>query len=180
MSTFNKYRLKGAYHYDWYETEDWYKWLVDRCVRFCNGPTLEIGCGDGLLSKLISDKGHNVIALDPDPDGIKLAREKAPKVDFRQMKAEPLTDGNGHMQFDYLASINVIEHMDDPEVLLEILDKNIVKGAIITTIDWQGGTFGEDHRKEYTLPELANLFRGYKVKTLRYQNTEWIGVEVTK
>jgi 2-polyprenyl-3-methyl-5-hydroxy-6-metoxy-1,4-benzoquinol methylase len=175
MSEFNKYRLKGAYHYDWYENEDWYRWLVDKCVNFCDGSTIDIGCGDGLLATKIFGKGNKVTGIDTDQTAINLANEKGVG-NFIKQDASELLDG----KWEYMSCLNVIEHLDNPEVLKRVIKKNITKGAIIITIDWQGGAFGEDHKKEYTLAELVEFFKEFKPKPFRYKDTEWIGVEIRK
>lgn len=175
MSTFNKYRTKGAYHYDWYKTEPWYKWTVDRCVAFCNGVTLDVGCGDGLLVSKLVGKGLDATGIDPDPDAIQLAKANSPGRFLQQGIDEELPGA-----LEYLTCLNVIEHLDNPDRLREIIRDNVTKGAIIITIDWQGGAFGEDHRKEYTLDELVEFFKEFNPKPFRYKDTEWIGVEIRK
>lgn len=171
MSTFNKYRLKGAYHYDWYETEDWYRYLIDRCVKFCKGSTLDIGCGEGLLVQKITEAGQDCVGIDPDKDAVALAD---PELDVRQGSVYDLFLD----EWDYLSCINVIEHLQYPERIKEIILNNITKGAIITTIDYQGGSLGEDHKKEYTMDELVEFFKEFNPKPFRYKDTEWIGVEI--
>lgn len=166
---YNKYRLKGAFHYQWYETEDWYKWAVDRCVDFCQGKTIDMGCGDGLLvSKL-----KNGFGIDNDTEAIMLAKQKGLKV-----AQKSIYDVGG--KWEYMACLNVIEHLTYPEALRTFIRNNVTKGAIIITIDYQGGNLGEDHKKEYTMDELAEFFEEFKPKTFRYKDTEWIGVEITK
>lgn len=171
MSTFNKYRLKGAYHYDWYETEDWYKYLIDRAVEFCKGSTLDIGCGEGLLVQKITEAGQDCVGIDFDEDAIQLAD---PDLDVRQGSVyDSFLD-----KWDYLTCINVIEHLDHPERIKELIRNNITKGAIITTNDYQGGSLGEDHRFEWTYDEMMDFFKEFKPKGFRYKDTEWIGVEI--
>ncbi len=68
MSEFNKYRLKGAYHHDWYQTEDWYRWMVDKAVEFCQGGTVDLGGGDGLVASKLLAKQRMAIVLDSDPE----------------------------------------------------------------------------------------------------------------
>lgn len=173
MSTFNKYRVKGAYHYDWYETEDWYKWCVDRCVEFCDGLTVDVGCGDGLLlSKL--PKGS--MGIDNDKNALELCvANKLPVAKVDMNNHEIHVPGG----FDYVASLNSVEHFNHP-LGLKSLIRQARKGAIIITIDWQGGAFGEDHKHEYTLKELLETFKEFNPKGFRYKDTEWIGVEITK
>lgn len=178
MSSFNKYRLKGAYHYDWYETEDWYRWLVDRCVKFCKGDTIDIGGGDGVVAKKIQENGYSVIVADNDPDALSLAQEKGIPTEFVDL--ENTIWMTPDIQPDYLCSINVIEHLKNPSGYLNAIKNNVRKGAIITTIDYQGGALGEDHKFEWTLDQLVDFFKEFNPKPFRYKDTEWIGVEILK
>lgn len=179
--SFNKYRLKGAYHYDWYETEDWYRWAVDRCVDFCKGSTIDIGCGDGLLTSKLRAKGLDVTGVDPDVYGISIALDMNPEIEYWNNSIEDLTDElTGDITHEYLTCLNVIEHLDKPELLKDLIRQDITKGAIIITIDWQGGAFGEDHKHEYTMDELVDFFKEFNPKSFRYKDTEWIGVEIRK
>lgn len=171
--TFNKYRTKGAYHYDWYETEDWYRWMIDKTVKFCKGSTLDIGCGEGLLVQKIEEHGYQATGIEPDNDARQLAD---PELDIRQGSAyDSFWD-----KWDYLACLNVIEHLDYPEVIRELIRNNITKGAIITTIHWQGGELGYDHKFEWTYDEMMDFFKEFNPKGFRYKDTEWIGVEIRK
>lgn len=172
-STFNKYRLKGAYHYDWYKTESWYKKLIDRAAKFCKGSTLDYGCGDGLLLSILTNRGYDVAGYDTDPDAIRLAKQKVPTADF-------YSDLLPMRPFEYLACLNVIEHLDDPDILRRLIDGDgITEGAIISTIDYQGGSLGEDHKKEYTMDELMEFFKKYNPRPFRIEDI-WIGIEIRK
>lgn len=175
MSTFNKYDSKGAFHYGWYETEDWYRWLVDRCVNFCKGSTLDVGCGDGVLANKIAEKGRRAVGIDNNQSALHLARQHGNAV-FQDSDIHHRLDG----VWDYLASVNVIEHLDRPEAIKDLINNNVTKGAIITTIDYQGGALGEDHRFEWTYDQMMDFFKEFNPKGFRYKDTEWIGVEIRK
>lgn len=175
--SFNKYRTKGAYHYEWYETEDWYKWMVDRCIKFCKGDILDVGCGDGVLVNLHT---HFATGIDSDPDAIMLAKQQNTGRPYKEFLNQSIYKSLGDEDWQYMASINAIEHLDKPERLKEILRDNITKGAIITTIDYQGGALGEDHKFEWTYDEMMDFFKEFNPKGFRYKDTEWIGVEIRK
>lgn len=173
MSTFNKYRLKGAYHYDWYETEPWYKACIDEIVKYCKGSTIDIGCGEGLLVQKIEENGFEAVGIDFDKDAVALADTDL-DIRFGDVQRDIFTG-----RWEYLACLNVIEHLDHPEALKKILHNNITKGAIIMTLEWQGGPFGEDHRTEYTLEQLTDFFKEFKPKPFRIKgHEEWIGVKI--
>ena len=46
---------------------------------------LDLGCGTGVLARLLAGRGHTVVGIDPDPDMLRVAREKpgAERVDWR-------------------------------------------------------------------------------------------------
>lgn len=177
MSTFNKYRLKGAFHYDWYETEDWYKWIVDRAVNFCKGSTIDFGCGDGVVMSKIQEKGYSVVGFDNDSEAIGLAKER--NLNVSQKNLDYPFGINIDPDFDYLCCVNTIEHLNDTSTLLDFV-RRAKKGAIITTIDYQGGSLGEDHKFEWTYDEMMDFFKEFNPKGFRYKDTEWIGVEIKK
>ena len=47
---------------------------------------LEIGCGDGRLTRRLARLGAHVIAIDPDRDAIRIARKTLPKSYARQVR----------------------------------------------------------------------------------------------
>jgi SAM-dependent methyltransferase len=50
------------------------------------GLVLEIGCGSGLLTKHLTDAGHQVVATDASPAMLDLALEHAPEATFRVLR----------------------------------------------------------------------------------------------
>lgn len=44
---------------------------------------LDLGCGTGTLARLLADAGHAVVAIDPDPEMLRVARAKDSRVDWR-------------------------------------------------------------------------------------------------
>lgn len=177
MSTFNKYRLKGAYHYDWYENESWYRKLIDRAVDFCQGWTIDVGGGDGLLASKILEKSHTCVVVDKDFDAAKLLLNQNIPYEYADLD-EPLAKQDFDFDsVDYMACLNTIEHLNRPEIIREMIDKYATKGAIISTIEYQGGSLGEDHKKEYTMAELMKFFKKYDPKPFRIEDI-WIGVEI--
>lgn len=78
---FNKYENRGAYHWEWYEANQFgYRDLVDLAMRHIpniRGATvLDVGCGDGFTSFKLYQKGLKVVGIDTSAEGIRLAREK--------------------------------------------------------------------------------------------------------
>lgn len=175
----SKYIWRGAYHYAWYNRKSgWYYDLANKVADFCQGSTLDVSCGDGLVSKLISDRDYAVTGMDMDPVAIEMAKILVPKGKFL-VKDVCQSGIRGH--WDYLACLNTIEHLKEPRVILDILEKNIDKGGIIITDKADPSRpLGPAHVKEYALDELLELFNDYAPEGFESSDGQFIGVKVTK
>ncbi|MHB1418397.1 MAG: class I SAM-dependent methyltransferase [Bacillota bacterium] len=56
------------------------KVLAEKAIRNCR--VVELGCGSGILAKILSKKGFSVYGIDLSPSMIKLARKKVPEGRF--------------------------------------------------------------------------------------------------
>jgi SAM-dependent methyltransferase len=73
--------------------------------------TVDIGCGEGRLTRLLLERGHRVVALDAAPTLVRLAREADPDGDYRVADAAdlPLEDGAADLVVAFMA----LQDMDD-------------------------------------------------------------------
>ena len=78
---------------------------------------LDIGCGDGLLLSALAQKGVSAFGIDISEEGVKKCREKGLDVSVVDITTEnlPFQDGT----FDTVVMLDVLEHVYEPEVLLE-------------------------------------------------------------
>lgn len=166
---YDKYRTRGAYHYEWYKTEPWYRACVDKCVEFCKGSTLDVGCGEGLIVEKINENG-NAFGIDNDPEAIRLANDL--RVQLHDLY-KPIVG-----KFEYMVCLNVIEHLEHPEAIKRIFDRNITKAAIIIT-DMPQKNPSPYHVKEFTPYELKQMFHTRKVVPFKIDDN-FHGIEVYK
>lgn len=79
---FSKYEKKGAYHWNWYANNfTGYRDLVDLAlsqIPDC-GRILDVGCGDGLTSFKLFEKGLAVVGIDTNAYATRLARRQCDK-----------------------------------------------------------------------------------------------------
>lgn len=176
---YDKYKRNGAYHFRWYTDPNyaWYKECVDKVVEFCKGSTIDAGCGDGLVLEKIAENGYRVFGLDNEPSGLELCKQPTYLFDIE-------TDHLHNETYEYLCSLNTIEHLKSPKGLIELVEQ-VNKGAIIIT-DKATGELGKYHEHEYTKEELLNTFKKFGPKYFEIESTEFgepitfIGVEILK
>ena len=97
---------------------------------------LDVGCGNGYITKIISKYFKKTTGIDLSKEGIKFAKKnlkKSDKISFFCISPEQLIKKK--TKYDVITSIEVIEHQYDPFKFIENIEKLCKKGgyAIITT-----------------------------------------------
>ena len=80
-----------------------------------NSRLLEIGCGDGRITRKLQGKFKKLIAIDPDSGAIQQARQQLPEIDFRVASGEAPDIGGG--PFDTILFSLSLHHMDSVKAL---------------------------------------------------------------
>ena len=96
---------------------------------------LDVGCGNGIISRGIGREGFNVFGIDISDKAIEKARSltNMPNVRFEQISAEQLVaDGK---RYDAVICSEVLEHLNQPEKLLQVLYQSLTdNGILIVTV----------------------------------------------
>lgn len=96
---------------------------------------LDVGCGNGVISRSLGEKGFTVKGVDVSAKAIARARElnTFPRVKFDVVSAEQLV-ADGHRYHAVICS-EVLEHLNDPGKLLNVLYQLIHEdGVLIVTV----------------------------------------------
>jgi 2-polyprenyl-3-methyl-5-hydroxy-6-metoxy-1,4-benzoquinol methylase len=100
---------------------------------------LDLGCGNGVLTKKIADNGFKVIGVDPSESGVAAANKMYPEMDFRLCGAYDDPEKIGLGRFDLIVAEEVIEHLYYPDELMKfsrrVLNPN---GCLIITTPYYG------------------------------------------
>jgi 2-polyprenyl-3-methyl-5-hydroxy-6-metoxy-1,4-benzoquinol methylase len=178
---FDKYEKRGA-DYHWgqisrsitrrnifvaarYET-------VLRQMGNCRGKrVLDVGCGDGVLSYLLSRRGFHVTGLDVAREAVGFASEKTKNTE----NIEFITASASHLPFksgslSYVVSSDVIEHLKEPQKMLAEI-KRVFDGSgriIITTpLRFTETPSDEMHVQEFYESDLRRLLEAHFTGNIR-------------
>lgn len=77
-----------------------------------NSKVLDLGCGRGWLSNLLSNYGQ-VIGIEPVDNVVQYAKKLFPNIEFFTGTAETLLINKFHDKFDFIVSSEVFEHIVD-------------------------------------------------------------------
>ncbi|SKA46078.1 ubiquinone biosynthesis O-methyltransferase [Chitinophaga eiseniae] len=100
-----------------------------------NAHVLDVGCGNGVISRHLGQFGYNVLGIDISQKTIDVARSKnkLPNVAFEAISAEELTAKG--QQYDAVICSEVLEHLHHPEVLLRTIYASLKdNGILVVTV----------------------------------------------
>ena len=117
--------------------------LIRRVVQLCGLDSthrlLDLGCGPGMLALAFAPFVRQVVAIDPEPEMLRIAREEAARagraIEFRQMSSHDLDPSLGTFR---LAAIGRAFHWMDRADTLRRLDHIIEPGGSVVL-------FQDDH-----------------------------------
>jgi 2-polyprenyl-3-methyl-5-hydroxy-6-metoxy-1,4-benzoquinol methylase len=113
------------------------KFIVDSLAKAipAGGNILDVGCGNGVISRHLGQFGYNVLGIDISQKTIEVARSKnkLPNVRFDVISAEDLIAQG--KQFDAVICSEVLEHLHQPEILLKTLYRSLKDdGTLVVTV----------------------------------------------
>lgn len=170
---YDKYEKKGACHWRGYNRSESYRGLVEASilpfVQVRRGTLVDVGCGDGLPTCKLSEIGFSVTGVEIEPAGIMWAKKKCTiPVEWICQSVEDFYEDciKNNKTFDYLYALDVIEHLENPEIMVKMM--SIVNDfAIIITDDKDKMTIKKPnpyHKKELTKGDFQKLFKGYSLE----------------
>jgi len=107
------------------------KYIGER-VELSQARVLDVGCGGGILSEALAEKGANVTAIDVAPRVLETARlhllESGLDVDYRQATIEQLADDQP-AEYDVVTCLEMLEHVPEPASIIEAIARVLKPGG---------------------------------------------------
>lgn len=121
-----------------------------------NGRVLDVGCGNGVISRHLGRLGFQVLGVDVSEKTIETARsltKNLPNVQFQTKSAEELV-ASGE-KYDAVICSEVLEHLHDPGSLLNVLYQTLTdNGRLIVTVP-----NGKGPRESFVTKPILNMRR---------------------
>ncbi|MDP1743768.1 MAG: class I SAM-dependent methyltransferase [Candidatus Amesbacteria bacterium] len=154
------------------------RWLFDQIRPWLASPVAEVGAGTGTFTKMISDLGLAVTAIDYNHQYLKVIEKNHLGISTLEMNLEKPWPQALRDKFSSVIALNVIEHIANAsQALANIFAMLRPSGRVIILVPahrWAYGALDKNlgHVCRYTKIGLKNLLEqsGFKVINMRYIN----------
>ncbi|MGB0165209.1 MAG: class I SAM-dependent methyltransferase, partial [Luteibaculum sp.] len=116
---------------------------------------LDVGCGNGHISRGLARLGYSVVGVDIDPDSIKIAQEACPEASFFCLDVGDLAEQYASEHFHAIICSEVLEHLENPSEMVSTLYPFLAPDGILIVTTPNG--FGP--RERTVTKPVQNLYR---------------------
>ena len=110
------------------------QWILSQCSHLSHKAVLDVGCGGGLLTEALAPHCLQITGIDGSAKAIKVATQHAQAyqkvIDYYCITAENFAEQRSH-QFDVVSCLELIEHVPDPQQLINALSKLVNKEGLV-------------------------------------------------
>jgi glycosyltransferase involved in cell wall biosynthesis/SAM-dependent methyltransferase len=165
--------LDGADNYN--------RWIVDQFAPYLRGEICELGAGHGTMTGLLAEHGR-VVACDPSPRCARALEERYGGDERIEVVKGDFASAAEGRQFDAVVLINVLEHIEDDQGLLQSICDRLKPGGHVLVFAPALPSLYSDfdrkigHHRRYRRSTLVRRMFGAKLEVVesRYMNS--IGV----
>jgi len=118
-------------HDEWDHNYHYHKFLLNRMPSNCVN-AMDIGCGKGVFTKLMSERSEHVLALDLSPNMIQIARNQSKGYNNISYEIADVMSWNfPKEEFDCITSIATLHHLPFDEILVKMKDALKYNGVLM-------------------------------------------------
>lgn len=151
-------------------------------ARLCRGRVIELGCGEGHLTKLVHDRGLEAVGVDLSRAKIRRAREAHPEVTF--LEGDILTLSLPDESFDTAILAEVLEHVPEPagDAMLERAWRLLRPGGrLIVSVPYEDCIPHRNHVRQFDRRGLQRTLRRFgRPRMVADQPFKWLLMHVEK
>lgn len=153
-----------------------YKKII-KYAELRNNNVLEIGCGDGRISSLLTVESSSLVAIDPDEKAIDIAKTNIPNTDFRIGSGEKLNFPDSF--FDVVIFTLSLHHQNSQKALNEAArtvkpdGKILVIEPVIKSEIGQVFAFLHDENHEIRDAQKSIIHSGLSIVDSEIFSAEW-------
>ena len=105
---------------------------IDKRASLKNKQVLDVGCGGGILSEALAQKGAEVTGIDAGEESLRVAKEHAEKsgleVHYLCSTVEEYSESN-QGKYDIVTCMELLEHVPDPAAIVLACSKLVKSGG---------------------------------------------------
>jgi trans-aconitate methyltransferase len=156
------------------------RWVLDRVT---GGQVLEIGCGNGGMTRLLAERASHVTAVDVSSASLEVLRAlRLPNVSVVDTLIEHYRPG---VRFDFIVMSEVIEHLRDPVAVLSQVRQWLAPGGAMLITSPKGRWDSNEHLHEWTRARLERVIKRAAFGSVaidgindHYGTPRWFGAHV--
>jgi len=141
------------------------------------GFCLDLGCGAGYGSYLLSYFCDRIVAVDQEKEALKEARAlyQRPNLEFRELDLEKIRLKDEFESPDFVIAFEFLEHLDHPEVLIDQV-RDLLKDTGWFILSLPCASESGYHKHTYhNLSDMKGLLdRGFEKVDIFFQFDQWI------
>ena len=107
---------------------------IDRHAPLAGKKVLDVGCGGGILSESMAQRGAEVTGIDMGAAPLKVAKlhglESGVTVNYQQITAEEMAEAHPN-SFDVVTCMEMLEHVPDPASVVHACAKMVKPGGMV-------------------------------------------------
>jgi SAM-dependent methyltransferase len=147
----------------WNHSIHYYPLLLEAVPEHAHS-ALDIGCGEGMFTRKLSEFIPTVVGIDTDQASIDQAREQAHGTDAKYIVEDFLNHPFEDQSFDVIASIATLHHMDDPRAALSRMRTLLRPGGVIAIL----GLAASSPRRDWAFEIAGSVAHKALLRTRTY------------
>lgn len=108
--------------------------IKDVLIKFKGGDALELGCGDGFQTKLLSPFFSKIISTDLNKSRMNFKLDNQKGIEIKVLDAEKVGEAFEENSFDVIFSSNLLEHLPNYDICLVGINKVLKKNGLAIII----------------------------------------------